>query len=642
MEGTASMKPKSSTIAALGILFSVGTAYAGDDETWRDGKSLVSLATTMAGYYTDAKDVWDVAIKAGQFIGWLNEPRTLDQVEQDLTNYINNVYQGIYWADRAGTISDVNGKFTAAIEHLQDRLPLAEKDQDDTDTIAGLTTILGTSDSDGREMFARPYDYTKDQKLSDDLNNYCTTSKTDANQKNNFWPGGCVYSKADLVTDASNHPPYSVNFVPPPGPIQGLLPADLVYDWHQTLPPLMLFIAYRVQMIAAMHPDFFQNPDNHKGERDELNRYHDALYKHYYKILGGIKCGRYAQICAEVHSGLRYNLVAGKDPDGLWRYGVYAALPLYDLKKMIDTLYLYTHPNAADLARNFHRLPYANSPPSLCLKEKKQERGSTAIMDTCDGSTAQQWVYDRVNGTVINSGSVANPASGQCLGVTGSVHYDGTGVPLPVTISTCIDPAQPDYKSQQWTYDPESKVLLNHLGTALEIDWSDPEYKVTSVYYWSSPLPGFQWNADQPTRGTPSFSNTMGPGETMKKGQSRVSPNNQYELLLQTDGNLVLYEKMLTDNPPIERAKPLWASDTNGKKVDRVVMESDGNLAIYPPAARQICSPVSVMCSNPIWATGMHGHPLSHLTVEDDGTVVIYDKQSTPIWTVPVPTYSVP
>jgi hypothetical protein len=146
-----------------------------------------------------------------------------------------------------------------------------------------------------------------------------------------------------------------------------------------------------------------------------------------------------------------------------------------------------------------------------------------------------------------------------------------------------------------------------------------------------------QWQADQPIPGNPAFSDTMGPGETMHKGESRVSHNNQYELILQPDGDLVLYEK-LTDFFPFENPGKLWSSHTNGKNVDRVVMGADGNLVMYsPPSPRQRCS--DLICDDSsIWESGTGGHSGSHLKVEGDdnaGFAKIYDQNSSAVWVVP-------
>ncbi|MDP4207459.1 MAG: hypothetical protein Q8928_01465 [Bacteroidota bacterium] len=51
-----------------------------------------------------------------------------------------------------------------------------------------------------------------------------------------------------------------------------------------------------------------------------------------------------------------------------------------------------------------------------------------------------------------------------------------------------------------------------------------------------------------------------------------VSPNQQYRLSYQGDGNLVVYDKS---------NKPLWNSQTNGKTPNKLVFQGDGNLVLY-------------------------------------------------------------
>jgi len=101
-------------------------------------------------------------------------------------------------------------------------------------------------------------------------------------------------------------------------------------------------------------------------------------------------------------------------------------------------------------------------------------------------------------------------------------------------------------------------------------------------------------------------------GQGLVPGQSLKSANGNLTFVMQTDGNLVLYDWY---------NQPLWASHTNGKtNVWYLVMQGDGNLVIYD-------------CHNhPLWASGTNGKPGATLTVQDDGNVVIYDTNNHPLW----------
>jgi len=88
------------------------------------------------------------------------------------------------------------------------------------------------------------------------------------------------------------------------------------------------------------------------------------------------------------------------------------------------------------------------------------------------------------------------------------------------------------------------------------------------------------------------------------------SGDGRYQLILQDDGNLVLYR--LSDH------KALWASGTNGKAVSKAIMQQDGNFVIYG-------------YPNAVWATNTNGKPNATLIVQNDGNVVIYEP-TVPIW----------
>jgi hypothetical protein len=89
--------------------------------------------------------------------------------------------------------------------------------------------------------------------------------------------------------------------------------------------------------------------------------------------------------------------------------------------------------------------------------------------------------------------------------------------------------------------------------------------------------------------------------QILYQGEFLQSPNGKFKLVLQTDGNLVLYEG----------EKALWSSETNGKNVKKLVMQSDGNLVLYSP-------------NGPVWATNTSGNPGAYLVLQDDGNLVIY------------------
>ncbi|MFT3924524.1 MAG: hypothetical protein QM778_18440 [Myxococcales bacterium] len=106
-------------------------------------------------------------------------------------------------------------------------------------------------------------------------------------------------------------------------------------------------------------------------------------------------------------------------------------------------------------------------------------------------------------------------------------------------------------------------------------------------------------------------------GQGLTPGRSLWSCDGVFQLILQTDGNLVLYQG----------AKALWSSRTNGKAGFEVIMQSDGNLVLYDPYGTAL------------WASGTNNHPGSALALTPASTanprMKIIDENGATIWHVP-------
>jgi hypothetical protein len=70
--------------------------------------------------------------------------------------------------------------------------------------------------------------------------------------------------------------------------------------------------------------------------------------------------------------------------------------------------------------------------------------------------------------------------------------------------------------------------------------------------------------------------NSVAAGASLSVGQSITSTNGEFALILQNDGNLVLYA---TGGSVSWVA--LWNTGTAGKQVWRAVMQNDGNFVLY-------------------------------------------------------------
>lgn len=96
----------------------------------------------------------------------------------------------------------------------------------------------------------------------------------------------------------------------------------------------------------------------------------------------------------------------------------------------------------------------------------------------------------------------------------------------------------------------------------------------------------------------------LNPGEYLQTSLSLVSPNKQYRLRMQPDGNLVLYKG----------ETPLWYTrTTSGKKA---IMQTDGNFVVYDAQNRVAFN------------TGTNGRPGARMVLQDDGNLVIKDPRT--------------
>jgi surface antigen len=101
--------------------------------------------------------------------------------------------------------------------------------------------------------------------------------------------------------------------------------------------------------------------------------------------------------------------------------------------------------------------------------------------------------------------------------------------------------------------------------------------------------------------------------ETLHAGEYLASTNLQYALVMQTDGNLVLYGAVAGLG-----YRPMWHTNTDGTGADRVIMQPDGNLVVYDDGT-------------PRWWSGTSGS-IFHAIVQSDGNFVVYDSANQAQW----------
>jgi nucleoid-associated protein YgaU len=108
-------------------------------------------------------------------------------------------------------------------------------------------------------------------------------------------------------------------------------------------------------------------------------------------------------------------------------------------------------------------------------------------------------------------------------------------------------------------------------------------------------------------------------GESLGIDQKLTSSNGKYILIMQGDGNLVLYTESNT---------PVWATRTEGKGAVRASLQDDGNLVLYTKEVERRFrrdEPVAV------WASQTRGENV-RLILQDDRNLVIYTADGRALW----------
>ena len=107
---------------------------------------------------------------------------------------------------------------------------------------------------------------------------------------------------------------------------------------------------------------------------------------------------------------------------------------------------------------------------------------------------------------------------------------------------------------------------------------------------------------------SPDKGTTLTSGETLTEGDYLESNGGQYKLIMQGDGNLVLYQE----------GNALWSSETGGNPGSYAIMEGEGNLVVYDG-------------STATWNSSTWGFPGAYLSLQEEGNLVVY-QDGHPVW----------
>jgi subtilisin family serine protease len=102
----------------------------------------------------------------------------------------------------------------------------------------------------------------------------------------------------------------------------------------------------------------------------------------------------------------------------------------------------------------------------------------------------------------------------------------------------------------------------------------------------------------------------MTSGQALAPGQSLTSCNGAATLIHQQDGNVVVYDRL----------GATWSTNTYRQTTSTFVLQTDGNLVLYPSSG------------GAIWANGSYGSFGAHMRMQDDCNLVVYNASGAPVW----------
>ncbi|MEY4630441.1 MAG: hypothetical protein RIQ81_561 [Pseudomonadota bacterium] len=115
------------------------------------------------------------------------------------------------------------------------------------------------------------------------------------------------------------------------------------------------------------------------------------------------------------------------------------------------------------------------------------------------------------------------------------------------------------------------------------------------------------------TSDTPPPRSQLLPGQSLGVNETLTVTTNagcRFELILQGDGNLVLYYN----------GTAKWSSATVNQGGQRLLLQTDGNLVLYTAA------------NTAVWNTRTFNQAISHLVLQSDGNLVLYRTNNSAAW----------
>ena len=132
------------------------------------------------------------------------------------------------------------------------------------------------------------------------------------------------------------------------------------------------------------------------------------------------------------------------------------------------------------------------------------------------------------------------------------------------------------------------------------------------------PVPGaFSQTGDDDVLEAVSLRGSLVAGDVLLRGQSLSSADGSHRLAFLTNGNLVLYRNI----GPFWPVEEVWSASSGGLGGDRLVMQQDGDLVMYPAPG-----------GTPVWRSGTAGFDGAVLALPEGGGATIRLNDAQLLW----------
>jgi hypothetical protein len=384
-------------------------------------QGILDVVEGASGLYTKIQSAQAVVQKLGEAMGLLEHTPTGDELILDLKSHLDQTARGVEWViDAQFAANRYADEFGALIDAKQ---ALDRGQPFDTSWVGWNDSIKAVISAGVEDIFRRTY--SDDAVAGKWMQVIDERAKVDAN--------------------------------------------GLSYDWRLGLPTLMQLIALRLQVMAAVVPQFRQETiagGTVSPFAEEINNIREKLMTHYALIKDGVQCGRrqlgdggntdpFITACADVNTGISVVSSAGADV-GSVQTRLEALLPLYKIKALVNSLAMYTDVSFKELTGSVEPTEPSqlirNELDFRCLQATVVADGSSITSPAGCSDRDTHWTYFRETG-VIRGGWTFD----HCLdGDAG----EGTFVGTAFADTACAH----DQRAGHWTYDPISHSLMNGWG----------------------------------------------------------------------------------------------------------------------------------------------------------------------------------